>query len=34
MAMEISSNYGAYENIHAVQKSETEKARTQESGSR
>ena len=34
MAMEISSNYGAYENIHTVQKSETEKARTQESGSR
>ena len=34
MAMEISSNYGAYENIYAVQKTETEKVKTQESGSR
>lgn len=31
MAMEISSNYGAYENIYAVQKTETEKVKTQES---
>lgn len=34
MAMEISSNYGAYENIYAVQKTETEKVKTQESGSK
>ena len=33
MAMEISSNYSAYENIHAVQKTETEKVKSQESGS-
>ena len=34
MAMEISSNYSAYENIYAVQKTETEKVKSQESGSR
>ena len=34
MAMEISSNYGAYENIYAVQKTETKKVKTQEGGSR
>ena len=34
MAMEISSNYGAYENIYAVQKTETEKVKTQEGGSK
>lgn len=34
MAMEISSNYGAYENIYAVQKTETEKVKNQEGGSR
>ncbi len=33
MAMEISSNYSAYENIYAVQKTETEKVKSQESGS-
>ena len=32
MAMEISNNYGTYENTYAVQKTETDKVRAKESG--